>query len=99
MVSLIKKPILTEKGLSQTDERVYQFYVDPSSNKMQIKEAVEEMFDVEVDKVNTTNVKGKKKSRFTRRGLMVGKTALRKKAYVKLKEGHEIELVSGPSED
>lgn len=99
MISLIKKPILTEKGLGQTDERVYQFYVDPSANKMQIKEAVEQMFDVEVSKVNTANIKGKRKVRYTRRGLMVGKTALRKKAYVKLKEGHEIELVSGPSED
>lgn len=100
MISIIRKPILTEKGLEKTDsERIYQFYVDPSANKHQIKSAVEEMFDVKVDKVNTANIKGKRKVRYTRRGLMVGKNPLRKKAYVKLKEGFEIELVSGPSED
>lgn len=99
MITLIRKPLLTEKAMQGTEERKYQFYVDPAANKIEIKRAVEAMFDVEVDKVNTANIKGKAKRRFTRRGLMAGKTALRKKAYVTLKEGHEIDIVSGTGEE
>jgi large subunit ribosomal protein L23 len=99
MITLIRKPILTEKAMRGTDERKYQFYVDPNANKIEIKKAVEQMFDVKVEKINTTNVKGKVKRRFTKRGLMAGKAALRKKAYVTLKEGHEIDIVSGTSEE
>lgn len=99
MISIVRKPILTEKGMSKNGEREYHFYVDPSANKIQIKKAVEDMFEVEVDAVRTANVKGKRSARFTKKGLMRGQTALRKKAYVKLKEGHEIELVSGSSND
>ena len=99
MISLIKKPILTEKGMNKNSEREYHFYVDPSANKIQIKQAVKEMFDVEVEDVRTANVKGKKSAKFTKKGLLRGKTALRKKAFVKLKEGHEIDLVSGSGND
>ncbi len=99
MISIIKKPILTEKAMSGTEDRQYQFYVDPSANKFQIKDAVEKMFDVEVENVRTTNTKGKKTRRQTRRGLQTGHFALRKKAYVRLKEGFEIELVTGGSEE
>ena len=95
MISIIKKPILTEKGMNKNSEREYHFFVEPSANKIQIKKAVQDMFDVEVEDVRTTNVKGKNSVKHTRKGLMRGKTALRKKAYVKLKEGHEIDLVSG----
>ena len=72
----------------------YQFYVDPKSNKMQIKKAVEDFFNV-----RTANIKGKKSVRYTKKGLMRGQTPLRKKAYVKLKEGYEIDLVSGPANE
>jgi len=99
MISIIKKPILTEKAMSGTEDRQYQFYVDPNSNKFQIKDAVEKMFDVEVENVRTSNVKGKKTRRQTRSGLQRGHFALRKKAYVRLKEGFEIELVTGGSEE
>ena len=99
MISIIKKPILTEKGMSKNGEREYHFYVDPSANKLQIKKAVELMFEVAVDDVRTANIKGKRSVRMTKKGLMRGKTALRKKAFVKLKEGHEIELVSGGSNE
>ncbi|MDC1068057.1 50S ribosomal protein L23 [Candidatus Kapabacteria bacterium] len=98
-MTLIRKPILTEKAMQGTEERKYQFYVDPKANKIEIKKAVEHMFDVKVDKVNTANVKGKVKKRFTKRGLMVGKAALRKKAYVTLQEGFEIDIVSGAGEE
>jgi len=99
MISIIKKPILTEKGMSKNGEREYHFFVEPSANKIQIKQAVKDMFDVEVEDVRTTNVKGKRSVKHTKKGLMKGKTALRKKAYVKLKEGHEIDLVSGTTND
>jgi len=97
MISIIRKPILTEKGMSKNGEREYHFFVDPSANKLQIKHAVKAMFDVEVEDVRTTNVKGKRSVKHTKKGLMRGKTALRKKAYVKLKEGFEIDMVSGGS--
>lgn len=99
MISIIKKPILTEKGMSKNGEREYHFFVEPSANKIQIKQAVKDMFDVEVEDVRTTNVKGKRSVKHTKKGLMKGKTALRKKAYVKLKEGHERDLVSGTTND
>jgi large subunit ribosomal protein L23 len=53
------------------------------------------MFDVDITSVRTVRVKGKNKVRMTRRGLMRGKTALKKKAYITLKEGQQIEIVSG----
>ena len=53
------------------------------------------MFEVEVKSVRTARIKGKNKSRFTRKGLMRGTTPLKKKAYITLHEGFEIELVSG----
>lgn len=99
MISIIKKPILTEKGMSRNGDREYHFFVEPSANKIQIRQAVKEMFDVEVENVRTLNLKGKRSVKHTKKGLMKGKTALRKKAFVKLKEGHEIDLVSGTTND
>lgn len=90
---IIKKPIITEKSMSDMAEKKYTFSVHPSANKAQIKEAVEKMFDgVQVEKVNTMNVKGKVK----RRGYTVGRTDKKKKAIVKLTENSkEIEIFAG----
>lgn len=104
MIQVIKRPLITEKAmkLSQSSEfsqlRQYVFEVDPNANKLQIKSAVEALFEVNVVSVRTVRTKGKVKRRFTKTGLQVGKTALKKKAYVTLKAGQEIELVSGPQE-
>ncbi len=95
MIEIIKKPVITEKAMKLGDLRQYVFEVEPKANKIQIKQAVEKMFEVKVDSVRTVLVKGKVRKRFTRRGLMAGRTPLRKKAYVTLKEGFSIELVSG----
>ncbi len=95
MYDIIKKPVITEKAMSMSEHRQYVFEVDPNANKLQIKAAVEEMFEVEVSNVRTARIKGKVKKRFTKAGLQVGKTKLRKKAFITLKEGHSIELVSG----
>jgi len=86
---IIKAPIITEKSanLTQTNNTV-TFSVDVRANKTQIKQAIEKIFNVKVESVNTVNVKPKKK----RVGRYTGKTNKIKKAIVKLKEGSSIEL-------
>lgn len=89
ITDVLKKPVLTEKSLLlQQTENKYTFDVDVNSNKTEIKNAVEQMFDVKVEKVNVMNVKPKTR----RMGRYVGKTNRRKKAIVKLKEGYSIDL-------
>lgn len=85
---IIKAPIITEKSSELAANNVITFSVDVNANKIQIKQAIEKIFDVEVESVNTINVKPKKK----RVGRYVGKTNRVKKAIVKLKEGSSIEL-------
>ena len=86
---IIKGPIITEKSMSlQQNENTITFSVDIKANKTQIKQAIEKIFNVKVESVNTVNVKPKKK----RVGRYVGKTNRKKKAIVKLKEGSSIEL-------
>ena len=90
---IILKPLVTEKSMNIIADRKYAFYVHPDATKIQIKQAVEKMFDgVKVDKVNTMNVLGKEK----RRGYTKGRTAARKKAIIKLsEESKEIEIFPG----
>jgi large subunit ribosomal protein L23 len=87
--NIIKAPIITEKtaDLAQ-NANTYTFSVDTKANKIQIKQAIEALFNVKVESVNTINVQPKKK----RVGRYVGKTNKVKKAIVKLKEGSSIEL-------
>jgi len=93
MQNIIQKPILSEKAMKHTADGRYVFQVTSSSNKIQIKKAVEDMFEVKVKSVRTLLVKPKYTTKYTRKGLMHGKTALRKKAYVTLQSGFSIELV------
>ena len=80
---IIKKPVITERSMSGIAESKYVFEVATSANKVEIKKAIEEIFDVTVIKVNTLNVNGKAK----RTGSYpMGKTASWKKAIVKLSE-------------
>jgi large subunit ribosomal protein L23 len=88
---IIIKPIVTEASMIAMENNKYTFKVLPKANKTQIKKAVSEIFDVEVVKVNTMNVKGKVK----RMGRNEGKRADWKKAIVKLAPGNEIELFEG----
>jgi large subunit ribosomal protein L23 len=86
---VIKAPIITEKSATLSENgNVITLSVDPKANKTQIKQAVEKIFDVKVEKVNTINVKPKTK----RVGRYTGLTNRKKKAIVKLKEGSSIEL-------
>ena len=88
---IIIKPIISERSMELVEENKYAFFVDKRANKVEIKKAVEELFDVGVKAVNTVNITGKKK----RLGRSVGRTPDRKKAIVTLKEGDKIELFEG----
>ena len=86
---VIKAPIVTEKTTDlKENNNTITFSVDVKANKTQIKQAVEKIFNVKVESVNTVNVKPKKK----RVGRYTGKTNKVKKAIVKLSEGSSIEL-------
>ena len=88
--SVIKKPCLTEKGMTlQEVNNQVVVSVDPKANKLEIKQAVEELFKVKVDKVRTANMQGKKK----RIGMHSGKRSNWKKAVVTLAEGHKINFL------
>ena len=84
--NVIKTPIITEKSASLAENNVIVFSVAIDANKTQIKQAVEKLFDVEVEKVNTVNVKGHKKVQNTKAGRTEGRTSDYKKAIVTLKE-------------
>ena len=95
-MGIIIKPIVTEKQTAITDKfpNRYGFRVSPDANKLEIKKAVEEMYGVTVESVNTMNYAGKKKSRYTKSGSINGKTSAFKKAIVTLKEGETIDFFS-----
>ncbi len=95
MIQVLKRPVITEKAMKLAEQGQYVFECLPDANKIQIKQAIEEMYEVNVISVRTARIKGKKKMRYTKRGLMKGSTSLKKKAFIRLKEGQEIELVSG----
>ena len=87
---VIIKPVISEQSMDIAPDKKYTFKVHPDANKTEVKRAVEEIFDVEVAKVNIMNVKGKKK----RMGRFEGMTAASKKAIVTLtKDSKEIEFV------
>ncbi|MBQ6747983.1 MAG: 50S ribosomal protein L23 [Paludibacteraceae bacterium] len=94
-MSLIIKPIVTEK-MTAAGEKLnrYGFMVDRTANKVEIKKAVEEMYNVQVVDVNTLIVAPKLKQRWTKSGLLRGKTNSYKKAIVTLKEGETIDFYS-----
>lgn len=84
----------TEKASSLEEKDKYVFLVSRKANKIEIKNAVEEMFDVTAENVNTANYYGKPISRFTKGGFSRGRKAHYKKAYVTLKEGESINIYS-----
>ena len=88
---VILAPVVSEKSYALLDEGRYTFLVHPSSNKTEIKEAVQSIFGVKVDSVNTMNRKGKRK----RFGMSYGTRKSTKRAIVTLAEGEEIDIFSG----
>jgi len=94
-MNILLKPIVTEKMTSQGDKfNRYGFFVAKKANKLQIKKAVEELYDVKVESVNTMRYAGKVKTRNTKSGLLSGKTASTKKAVITLAEGNKIDFYS-----
>ena len=88
---VIIRPVITEKSTDLLSLNKYTFIVHLKANKTQIKQAVEEIFDVKVTKVNTVRVRGK----LRRQGTSVGRTSDYKKAVVTLADGHSIEVFEG----
>lgn len=94
-MGIIIRPIITEKMTIDSEKfNRYGFIVDPKANKLQIAKAIKEMYGVSVEKVNTMNYAGKKKSRYTKAGVISGKTSAFKKAVVVLAEGESIDFYS-----
>ncbi|BCV24279.1 MAG: large subunit ribosomal protein [Bacillota bacterium] len=88
---VLKRPVITERATSQLEEGKYTFEVDPAATKIDIKNAVEEIFKVDVIKVATLRVPGKLK----RVGRHVGRTSDWKKAIVTVKKGQRIPFFEG----
>lgn len=94
-MAILKKPVVTEKMNSFTEKlNKYAFIVEKDANKLQIREAIEGMYDVTVTSVNVLNYGPKLKRRFTKSGVQDGKTSSYKKAIVTLKEGDKIDFYS-----
>ena len=92
-MNVIIKPIITEKMTK--DGEVFNrfgFVVDKKANKIQIKKAVEASYGVTVENVNTMNYRSDRSVKYTKSGLIVGKTNAYKKAVVQLKEGEAIDF-------
>jgi large subunit ribosomal protein L23 len=94
-MSVLKQPLITEK-MTKISEKLgqYGFIVDVRANKVEIKKAVEKMYNVTVDSVNTVTVAGKVKARYTKTGFVAGSTGIYKKAIVTLKKGDTIDFYS-----
>jgi large subunit ribosomal protein L23 len=92
---ILKKPLITEK-MTKISEKLnrFGFIVDGNANKVQIKQAVEKMYNVTVESVNTINVASKRKQRYTKTGFVSGSTGTYKKAVVTLKKGDTIDFYS-----
>ncbi|MDC6366582.1 MULTISPECIES: 50S ribosomal protein L23 [Flavobacteriaceae] len=94
-MSVLIRPIITEKMTADSELfNRYGFYVDPSANKLEIKEAVEATYGVSVEKVRTMNYGPNRKSRYTKTGIQHGKTNALKKAIVDVAEGDIIDFYS-----
>ena len=94
-MEIIVKPVVSEKMTDQTETmNRYGFVVNHAANKIQIKQAVEATYGVTVESVNTMNYYGKAKSRFTKAGLVSGRTNKYKKAIITVAEGDAIDFYS-----
>lgn len=94
-MDILIKPVVTEKMTELTEKlNRYAFLVNVKANKIQIKKAVEAIYNVNVTAVNTLRYAGKVKSRYTKTGYITGKTNAYKKAIVTLADGEVIDFFS-----
>lgn len=94
-MSILKKPLVTEKVSALNEKGKYGFVVDNAANKVEIKKAVEDMYGVTVEDVNTMRYAGKAKSRYTQGRVIKGKSESFKKAIVTVADGDIIDFYSG----
>ena len=93
-MSVLKKPLVTEKVSALNEKGKYGFFVDLNANKVEIKKAVEKQYGVNVVNVNTMSVMGKLKTRYAKTGILAGRQKNYKKAIVTLAEGEVIDFYS-----
>jgi large subunit ribosomal protein L23 len=94
-MGILIKPIITEKMTAMGEKfKRYGFIVTRDANKLEIKKAIEELYNVQVSSVNTMIYSGKNKSRFTKTGVIKGRTESVKKAIITLAAGETIDLYS-----
>lgn len=91
-MSILRRPLVTEKVSALNEKGKYGFIVDIHANKVEIKNAVEKMYGVNVEKVNTLSVMGKQKVRYTKAGVLAGRKPNYKKAIVTLAQGEVIDF-------
>jgi large subunit ribosomal protein L23 len=95
-MSIVVKPVITEKMTAQGEKHNrYGFVVAKTANKVEIKSAVEKLYGVSVESVNTQNYIGKVKTRNTTKGMAIGRVNKHKKAIVTLKAGETIDFYAG----
>ena len=94
-MSILKKPIVTEKVSALNERGTYGFVVDKNANKVEIKKEVEKLYGVNVESVRTMNYLGKPKSRYTKSKVVTGRSGSFKKAMVTVAEGEIIDFYSG----
>ena len=93
-MSVLIKPVVTEKVSALNEQGKYGFIVSRKANKVEIKKAVEQMYGVTVESVNTQNYLGKRKTRYTKSRVISGRAPSYKKAIVTVKEGDVIDFCS-----
>lgn len=93
-MSVLKRPLVTEKVSAMNEKGKYGFIVDTNANKVEIKKAVEKQYGVNVKSVNTMKVMGKFKVRYTKAGVLAGRKPNYKKAIVTLAAGEVIDFYS-----
>ncbi|MCK5677205.1 MAG: 50S ribosomal protein L23 [Flavobacteriaceae bacterium] len=94
-MSILIKPIITEKATEQSElSNCFSFVVKKTANKIEVKQAVESAYGVSVKDVRTMTYPVKRKSKFTKKGVVTGKMGAYKKAIVQLAEGENIDFYS-----
>lgn len=91
-MSILQRPLVTEKVTKLNDKGVYGFIVSNKANKVEIKKEVEKLYGVTVEQVNTMRYAGKKKTRYTKSGVHKGQRSAYKKALITLKSGNIIDF-------
>ena len=95
MKNILIRPLITEKVATLNEKGRYGFVVATKANKVEIKKAIEKLYGVNVEEINTMIARGKTKSKQSKSGVLSGRTNSYKKAIVKVAEGEVIDIYSG----